>query len=188
MSTYAKIGNFGTNMRKNQSINSDYVYTELGDPFLHGNTFNPMGRESRRLMIDKCALSWTEDCDHFSRPWIRDYLIDQKDGTITTSQGDLIKQAAIRRFCVPLDCRSTQQLVDPTTIGSPSYTVFNTPCQMECVVDPQTIDLDPLMNRVLERPLDNAMLLMNICNTAKRKGVDLTGTKVGGACRILGIM
>lgn len=188
MSNYAKIDMFGTNMRKNQSINSDYVYTDLQDNFLHGNTFGPMGRESRRFMVDRCSKVWDGMCDNFSRPWIKDYLINQIDGTIATSEGMLIKEAAMRRFCTPIGCASTHQMVDPTTLGSPTYTEYNTPCQMQCQVDPAVIDQDPLMNRVLERPTENATLLMNICNTHKRLGIPLQGTKVGGVCKVLGII
>lgn len=187
MSNYAKIDTFGTNMRKNQTINSDFVYTELGDAFLHGNTFNPMGRESRRLMVDRCSKTWDGMCDNFSRPWIKDYLINQMDGTIASSQGMLIKEAAMRRFCNPIDCPSTKQLVDPTTLDSPSFTVYNSPCQFECKVDTNEIDRDTLMDRVLERPHENITLIKNICNTHKRLGVSLDGTKIGNMCKVVGI-
>ena len=185
--TYAKIAQFGTGMRKNQSINSDYVYTELQDPFLHGNTFGPMGRESRRLMISKCAQNWDESCDNFSRPWIHDKLINQYDGTITDSQGMLIKEAAMMRFCQPLDCAQTTQLVDPTVVNSPQYTVYNTPCQRQCMVNTSVINNDKLMNRVLENPVDNLTSIKNICNTHKRLNIPLNGTKIGTFCNLLKI-
>jgi len=188
--SYAKIENFGTNMRKNQSIDSAYVYTELQDPFLKqgGNRYTPAGRESMRLMVNKCANAWTPDCDNFTIPWYNQYWINQKDGTITSSEGNLIKQAAEMRFCNPLGCSGTTQLVDPTTINSPAYTTYNTPCQMDCSNwDPSTIDQDPLFMRVLERPIENATLLMNMCHSARRRGINIEGTKLNGVCRILGI-
>ena len=177
--SYVKIQDFGTCMRKDQSINSAFAYTELQDAFLHGNKFDPMGTSSRRLMTNKCALKWTPDCDTFYRPWINDKLIDQTDGTMTDSEGMLIKQAAVMRFCRPLGCEQTRQLVDPTTLDSPSYVVDTTPCQYVCDnYDPKTIDQDPLFNRVLMRPTENLTLLKNMYNTAKRKNINISGTKL----------
>ncbi len=183
--SYAKIAHFGSGMRKNQSINSDYAYTELDDSFLHGNTFGPMGRESRRLMVSRCSQNWDGMCENFKRPWIHDYLINQYDGTIADSEGMLIKDAAMMRFCEPIGCNSTRQLVDPTTVNSPSYTVYNTPCQRQCMVDPSTIDSDKLMNKVLENPIDNLTLIKNICNTHRNLKIPLTGTKINGICNLL---
>lgn len=177
--SYAKMQNYCTNMIKDQTINSVYAYTELQDPFLHGNTFGPMGMNSRPLMTYKCSLNWTPDCDTFYRPWIDDKLIDQTDGTIADSEGMLIKQAAKLRFCRPLGCAETRQLVDPTTLDSPSYVLLNTPCQFVCdKFDPKTIDNDPLFNRALMRPWENMTLLKNMYNTAKRNDVDISNTKL----------
>jgi hypothetical protein len=184
--SYVKIGNFGLNMKRDQSINSQYVYTVLDDPFLHGNTFNAMGRESRLLMVDKCSKNWDATCDVFYRPYIEDKVIDQTDGIMTTTQGMLVKEAAKKRFCSPVGCSGGKYLVDPTTINSPIYSTNDTPCQFECSsFNPKTLDKDPLFDRVLERPDENITLLKNMCNTARRKGIDIAGTKLEKVCKML---
>lgn len=188
---YAKISNFGADM-KSQSINSDYVYTLAQDAFLKGNTFGPAGRESRRLMVDKCSVQWTPECDNFKRDWYNDKWIDQSDGVITDSQGDLVRHAAKMRYCKPIWSTPSVQPVDPNTGGTSTYTVYgseneNWPLMYECSVDPSTIDNDTLMDKVLERPLENVQILSNICNTHKNNGSSLYGTKVGGFCAIMGI-
>jgi hypothetical protein len=39
------------------------------------------------------------------------------------------------------------------------------------------------MDRCLQNPTAAAPVLINICNTAKRNGTDLSGTKLGAVCQ-----
>ena len=50
-----------------------------------------------------------------------------------------------------------------------------------CEVNPETIDIDPVMDKILMKPQIAALILVNIYNTMKRKGTlgDLTKTKLG---------
>lgn len=73
--------------------------------------------------------------------------------------------------------------------NSPKITYYTNPinedsgCVPVCRVDPTQIDNDPVMNRMLANPLAAAPVMINICNTAKREGINLNGTKLGKVCQ-----
>ena len=77
---------------------------------------------------------------------------------------------------------------DPTVSGSPMVSFWSGQCNRHgnesCIpvyeVNPQTIDRDPVMNKILDKPIISWGLLVNIYNTAVRKKTidSLKGTKI----------
>lgn len=193
--SYVKFENFGMDL-SDWPIHNGMSYTVLDDNFpIASNKFGPRGIDSRKYMIDRCSMDWDGFCDNYSSKYIDYQYVDQKDGVKASLNEDLVRQSAKKRFCQFVGCNAVTKLVDPTNIDGPKYIDFihgannagDNNCMIVCQVDPVTIDSDPLMDRVLQAPEKNLMLLKNIANTHRHNKQSLEGTKLGRVIKLLNL-
>ena len=102
----------------------------------------------------------------------------------------LIANTAARKYLLNTggDCTLKWEQFDPTVASSPFVSSFvgtcnnqgNNGCVFEYGVDPKKIDNDPVMKRILAKPIIACGTLVNIYNTAVRKNKldELKGTMI----------
>ena len=199
---YANIRNFGS------PTNSEPLTVCLADTMDKsfqngsiGHLFGPRSKRCQAYMTEKCADKWDGYCEYFvqqngpNAPWPQNIPwpnIQQRPWetqlglpTLLTSGEQMLKGAAERRFCTYPTCQPTCEPFDPTNPNSQRVKYYPNECIPVCRVDPNTIDQDPLMDRMIANPTVTGGTLINICNTAKRDGTDLSGTKIGAFCEFL---
>lgn len=171
-----------------------------------GNLFGPRSQRCIDYMGQRCGKNWDGYCQYYyennsdtnswpnqrawpntSEPlaWQNDFGLNP---TLTTGE-QLLQNAARNRFCKMVNCQPRYEPFNPTNPDSVSIVYYETlnGCGQECVpvcnnFDPATLDNDPVMNRMLENPKAAASTLINMCNSAKRDGIDISGTKLGKVC------
>jgi hypothetical protein len=144
-------------------------------------------------MAERCAKNWDGFCsyyyDHNQTQQYPNTVQNYKSNEIIQRGlvvGEtLLTNSAQRRFCQFPGCVKVEEPFDPNVANSPLIYHYNSNCVPVCSVDPKTIDSDPLMNRCLANPNVALDTLVNICNTSKRMGVNLNGTKIGNFCNKL---
>jgi hypothetical protein len=210
-SSYAQIADFGSLNPPSPGTDNDpltYCLVETMDRnFQHGAnsvTYGPRSQACQAFMAERCAKNWDGFCEYYyvnnndnsqwpfdKQAWPNTFLPrNWANGLVPTlTNGEqLLQNAAELRYCSYRNCVPKKQPFNPLVAGSPMITTYYNPssyseeCIPVCNVDPKTIDQDPLMDRCLENPKAAALTLINICNTAKRQGTDLSGTKIGAVC------
>jgi len=168
-----------------------------------GHLFGPRTLRCQVYMSDRCAENWDGFCEYFyqkhgsSSEWpnnqkwpdIRNRTWETQAGlSIPLTTGEhLLKNTAEKKFCTIHGCSTKSMLFDPTNPNSPMITYYvndteHSTCLPVCRVNPDIIDNDIVMDRMLLNPEATAGTLINICNTAKNEGTDLSGTKIGAFC------
>ena len=165
-----------------------------------GANSGPRNQQCQSFMAQRCADKWDGFCEYYYqqygpngtamnrtawpspvwRPWEEKYGLN-----LQLSLGDqLLRDAAERKFCKLINCNATVQPLDPMDPNSVRVTTYSdyTGCVPVCTVNPKTIDDDPVMNRILDNPTVAAGTVINICNTSKNQGINLSGTKIGAVC------
>ena len=207
---YANYSKFGNNVQTPSSDPLTFCLVDTMDrKFQHGGTaadYGPRSQKCQAFMAQRCADKWDGFCEYFyvengsggswpnqqAWPNMAQPITDTTKYTGQLSTGSqLLGDAASRRFCTYANCAPTCESFDPMNPNSPKVYYYNNcnskDCSSDCIpictVDTTTIDQDPLMDRCLQNPTAAAPTLMNICNTAKREGLDLSGTKIGAFCQ-----
>lgn len=196
---YATISKFG----QNNSVSNDpltYCLTQTVDTEFHHPTApekftGPHSRNCQLFMAQRCADNWDGFCEYASYNTSKSYPNQVQTGNIPSltacrdlSTGDsLIHNATQRRFCKFPNCEMKSEPFDPNVASSPNVFYYTNEsgygdCVPVCTVDPSTIDNDTLMNKCLSNPKVATDVLINICNTSKRQGINLSGTKIGQFC------
>lgn len=202
-SAYSKIINFGPNiMDYNANPLSYCMNSHMDSEFTHGATGDLYGQHSAKcqmFMSDYCARKWDSNCEIASMNQNTQYPnnignCNQADGVVSMNltAGDiLIQNTASKKYLVEnYNCYWEYEPFDPTVANSPLVRKsFSDSCNLQgnvnCVpmyeVDPNTIDQDPVMDKILMKPSIAIFILVNIYNTMKRKGTlaSLQGTKLG---------
>ena len=185
---YSNISDFGSNAYS--AVNNPLTYcmnNTMDQRFLHGGHSDTLGQHSRScqlFMSEYCAKNWDGFCEIASRNPTLHY--PNQAGSCNTASGvacqgltageSLIRATAERKYLYKMHgAQRKYEPFDPTVPTSPmiSYWVSNTcsraaPGIPEYVVDPQKIDDDPVMDRILVKPLIAMNILINIYNTMKR--------------------
>jgi hypothetical protein len=152
-------------------------------------------------MSEYCANKWDKNCEIASRvageytPSIQQPLpnnllrVDSPAGCLGLTSGEiLIRNTAERKYRINIRRSDIKfEPFDPTVANSPmiSYEAGYEDATMFPValyaVDPNTIDKDPVMDKILIKPKIAFHILINIYNTMKRQGTlkNLSGTKLG---------
>lgn len=204
MSTYKCISNFGQGA-SNAPANNPLTYCldqTLDNEFIHGATGETIGgahgKHCQAFMSQYCANKWDDVCEYASNNRSTIYPNNlQRCGSGSDSEckgltaGDiLIQNTASRKYLVEMGgtCSLKYEPFDPTVASSPMVAFWEGACNTQgsggCVpvyaVDPKKIDSDPVMNKILAKPIIAWSVLLNIYNTAKRKGTlnELKGTKI----------
>ena len=142
-------------------------------------------------MSDYCAVDWNSNCEYASANTNSSYpnMIQQCNkvngacigsgiGSAFTQGEMLIRNTASKKYLTQesTNCAIKYQPFDPLTPTSPMIRYFEPVCNMRgnCVpvyeVDPDKIDEDPVMNKILSNPIIAMDILLNIYNSAKRMG------------------
>lgn len=200
MNTYKSISQFGSD--SHSLVNHPLSYcmgNNLNQRFLHGGHSDTFGQDSKQCqlyMAQYCSKKWDSFCEIASKNNNGSFP-NNVQGCIyygdvpckgLTSGEILIHNTAAEKYLFKMH-NSIEKFepFDPTVANSPlirywvndcSYTRSSVP---EYVVDPDKIDEDIVMNKILEKPIIAMNILVNIYNTMKRYGTlsKLRGTKLG---------
>ena len=198
---YSSISDFGSNAYS--PINNPLTYcvnNTMDQRFLHGGHSDILGQHSRPcqlFMSEYCADKWYAFCEIASHNKSKSYPNNIENctdsGNISyrdiTAGDTLIYNTASRKYLVKmLNAYKKYEPFDPTVPTSPmiSYWVSNN-CSnaisgvSEYAVDPDKIDDDIVMDKILMNPIIAMNILINIYNTMKRYGTlsKLKTTKLG---------
>lgn len=205
MSSYRCISNFGSGAA-NAPVNNPLTYClsqTVDTEFNHGGIAKTISGASSKncqaFMAQYCANDWDGACEYASKNIARVYP-NQLDKCGTgggvaceglTAGEVLIQNTATRKYLVEMggnQCSIKYEPFDPTVAASPLVAYWYNGCNTQgnggCVpiyaVDPKKIDNDPVMNKILNKPIIAWSLLINIYNTAKRlnKLDELKGTRI----------
>ena len=179
------------------------VGTEPTQRFNHGGDTSAYGQNSPEcqvLLAQKCSANWDEACEMASNQ--NGQLYSRNVSVYTTGNdnmgrdsGDLmVMNTAMEKYRVSMrtnpygshQCIQVTEQFNSLNPASPILTHYEGDCLGEYAVDPTTIDMDPVMNKILARPFAFMPLLRNIHSTMTRMGTigSLLGTKLGNFFRI----
>lgn len=185
---YSEIKNYGPNKLSLDQHPLTYCMIQGPDQmFIHGSnsyTINNNSLECQRYMSEYCANEWDGFCD------VASLRKDKYNPADKFTAGEmLVANTAERKYLKDMiNGRRVFQPFNPVDYSSPiiNYWASGAPIYE---VDPETIDTDPVMNRVLQNPYASRELLLNIYNTMKRKGsVDkLKNTNLGKFYEYIGL-
>ena len=203
--SYARIVNFGPSVEK-APCNNPLTYcmtSDLDNSFIHtaGERRGPYSSACQMFMSDYCANDWNGVCEVASRNTNNQFpntsmpcdkggggCLGAGMGSQFTQGENLIRNTAAKKYLSKMssNCGLKYEPFDPQVPTSPmiSYWEANNDLRSGCVpmyeVDPKTIDNDPVMNKILSKPIIGMDIILNIYNTAKRLGkLDLLkGTKL----------
>lgn len=200
---YTSIKNFGSNALS--EVNNPLTYcltTDLDNAFMHGGQANILRRDSRPCQLflsEYCAQGWDNFCEvashnqniSFPNGMVRPFGGHPPPGT---TQGDmLIRNTAERKYLVQMiNGQEVFEPFDPVVANSPLISSWRpVGCQVGgsgqltmapiYAVNPNTIDGDVVMDKILARPHIAQDILVNIYNNMKRLNTlqNLKGTKLG---------
>lgn len=200
---YERILPFGASPNNSLPIfNNDPVTMCVGvEPtqlFNHGGNTDAYGQNSPEcqvLLAQRCANFWDGACETASRQngslYNRNVPV-YSDGTsnIGIDTGDLmLRNTAMEKYRINIrtnpagsnECKMVTTQFNPLNPASPYLTYYQGDCLGEYAVNPATIDFDPVMNKILDKPAMFLPLLYNIRNTMARNGTlqMLVGKRLG---------
>jgi hypothetical protein len=194
MSNYRCISNFGPKASNSPSTNplSYCLLQTVDNGFNHGGMAmgidNAYGQQCQVFMSEYCANKWDGICEFKSKDSTTLYPNSTEYRGVPCYQQtfgeNLIANTAARKYLIKLSnsCPIKYEPFDPTVASSPLISMWGSDenCQPQYGVDPTTIDSDPVMNKILAKPIIAWSILVNIYNTAKRNGKlnSLRGTKL----------
>lgn len=201
MSNYRSIANLGQSTPSPSSNPLTYCLLQTTNPlFDHGGIAGTISgansKNCQTFMAEYCAKNWNGVCEFKSQDKSVTYPNSDQSGAFNEvlfdglTAGDvLVANTAKRKYLTAMgNCKLEYQPFDPTVASSPMISnwagVGNRQGNRSCVpvyqVDPAKIDKDPVMNKILDKPEIAWSLLVNIYNTAVRKGTlkDLKGTRL----------
>ncbi len=201
MSAYANISSFGSNAQS--AVNDPITYcmtNNLDSRFMHGGQSDTLGTYSKSCqayMGQYCAKGWDDFCEIASNNqntyWPNNAQpCNQPSDTACkglTSGEYLVHNTAMEKYLVKMgNCVAKFEPFDPTVASSPMVKYYRNDgcsysgrCVPEYGVDAKEIDKDPVMDKILARPVIAFDILVNIYNSMKRKGNlgGLKNTKLG---------
>lgn len=194
---YSSISSFGPTAQS--QINNPLTYClndNIDQKFLHGTNPSITGQDSKpcqAFLADYCAEHWDGFCEIASKNnniSFPNNISGSTEGHVGMTSGDiLIKNTASRKYMIGMgNCVQKFEPFDPTVPNSPiiSYWIPNDGnytgnCTPIYAVDPNTIDNDIVMDKILSKPSIAIEILGNIYTTMKRNNTlnNLKNTKLG---------
>lgn len=201
MSSYRYLSTFGESAASDPSNNplTYCVSPTMDTGFLHGGIGKtltaPESEHCRAFMAEYCATNgWNNVCEKMSQNGLRRYPNQLQLKNMPSdieckglTEGEiLIANTAARKYIKQMNgqCNLVVEPFNPLDAASPMITLWRGVNSESCVpiygVDPKTIDNDPVMHKLLDKPTIAWQLLTNIYNTAKREGTlhQLSGTRL----------
>lgn len=196
---YVTLANFGGSVVNTLPVyNNDPVTYCVGDNasqrFNHGSNASIYGQNSRPCQIymaQRCADKWDGICEYASGPHANNEYAIRADAlgagnsqvSGLTPGEILIRNTALAKYRTKMhNCTLRAEPFDPINPTSPWIKSWvGRYCVPEFEVDPSTIDSDPVMHKILDKPQIAMQMLLNIRNTMKRKNTLglLKGTRLG---------
>lgn len=194
---YSKIARFGPN--EYSPVNNPLTYClgkNMDIKFLHGSSAMSIdGQQSKACqayLSQYCAENWDGFCEFASKNTNTDYPnnwgTNESPCKDLTAGEMLVNNTAKRKYLKTMN-NGVQKFApfDPNVASSPliSYWVPGSGYSDHCVpvysVNPDEIDNDVVMHKLLENPKIAPDILININNTMRREGTlnSLEGTKLG---------
>ena len=177
MPGYRLISSIGQHSQNNSNPLNYCLVTELDSGFNNGNyskiTYN--SKKCQDFMSTYCSTNWNQICE------ISSQNLDSVNNNV--QYGDLlIANTASKKYITEMGgCNIKYEPFDSTVSNSPLISYWTgTDCIPVYEVNPQTIDSDPVMNQLLNKPTIAFDILLNIYNTSLRKNTinSLKGTKI----------
>lgn len=187
---YRQISCFGSN---NSSVNDPLTYcmTDTMDKdFIHspvGNLYGPSSKNCQLYMAQRCAQKWDGFCEnYYQNQKSKQYpntvqncnAFNQVEcGNVNLGE-TLLLNTAVNKYCRFPGAKVQEFPFDPTVANSPMIKqVDNTNVVPVCDnIDPNKINNDPVMHRLLANQHYHQGLLKNIYNNSQRAGINLQGT------------
>ena len=194
--SYKLVYNFGS-PGENPSMKSHPLTYCLSDGlsigFNHGShadTYKNNGRNCQLFLSEYCANNWDNFCELSSKNNSKQYVNHENNYLLKeqTAGDALIYNTASKKYLVDMiNGEKKWEPFDPTVANSPmiSYWVNDHSKGHKKIpvysVNPETIDDDPVMNKIIKKPSIAMDILINIYNTMKRNDTlkKLKGTKLG---------
>lgn len=177
----------------------------LNNKFAHGSSggqITPYSMQCQAFMSTRCASNWDTKCEFASNDSEVRYpnMISKCGNPTFTSQqltaGDiLVANTAEKKYGkLSGNCFVKREQFDPTVLTSPFIEYQATPechtgscfnsldyCKTTYDIDPTTIDQDPVMNKILDKPQIAAQLLYKLYYNLKRnnKLKQIENTRLG---------
>lgn len=207
---YQNISSFGPEV-KSLAINNPLSYclsTGMDNSFMHGGyagkVLDRKSEPCQSYISEYCSNNWDEYCELESKNQYKmPNVINTQQNTLSNSvvgltAGEvLIYNTAIKKYVIRREgnCQQVKKQFDPTVGSSPMYSEWvsgessctQSTCdnQGSCVfvygVNASTIDSDPLMNKILDKPIIALDILKKIYVDMKREGTlsQLSGKRLG---------
>ena len=199
--SYRSISNFGSGVG-NSPIYNPLLYIlsdDLNNKFTYGaitgNISNANSELSQEYIAQYCAANtneWDKGGVCYNLSYNKSKRHPNLIGKYTQlgcckqlTEGEiLIKNTASRKYLSNMygNCNIRYEQFDLTVASSPMVALYPTHqhCIFEYEVNPDEIDNDPVMNKILNKPSIALDILINIYNTAKRKNIlkNLKDTKL----------
>lgn len=207
MSSYSKINVFG-NGASNSPMNNPLTYcavSPLDAEFNHtlGSYLGPYSFQCQKFMSQYCSNNFDGVCEYMSKN--NDTRFPSYQGNRAMASGcsagngigsgvsagdNLVRNTATEKYLVKMssNCVRKYEPFDPTVASSPLisswYPVGGGTCVPVYAVDVKVIDNDPVMNKILEKPMLFIDILANIFNNSRNGVVPqywdaLKSTKLG---------
>lgn len=196
---YQQVANFGASYNNSNPVfNNDPLTMCIGNNpaqrFNHGGNVDSYGQDSepcQAYLSQRCAKTWDMPCEIASRQTDR-AVASVGDGSMMAgfNSGDLmLRNTAMEKYRVSMrsssdstqQCQVKSEPFNTLIPASPILTRYVGDCIGEYAVDPETIESDPVMNKILNKPNAFVSLLNNIRETMIRNGSfgRLAGTRLG---------
>ena len=207
---YQNISSFGYHV-KGLAVNNPISYclsNGMDNSFMHGGhagkILNRSSKPCQSYLSEYCSNNWDEYCELESKNDSRLYnSINMNQNSLTnvnvglTAGEVLLYNTASKKYVIRREgtCKLVSTQFDPTVASSPMYTewVGGDSCSTgycgesgaDCVpvygVNPSTINNDPLMNKILDKPSIAIDILKKIYIDMKKEGTlpQLKGTRIG---------
>lgn len=203
---YARMQNFGKGSMKPHCEGDNtpltYCLAQTCDKNFQNAPYGifqgPESRSCQLYMGDRCAKQWDGFCEYMYQQYKNpsDFPNNRARPNMftanplfsevsTSTMGDAFLDNVLKqRFCQFPNCVKKCEKFDPLVPNSPDIFYWigknNEKCIPVCnLIDPKTIDQDPVMNHALDNPKACWETLVNIINTCKNQGIDLSGTRLG---------
>lgn len=197
MSEYTLLSNFGRNVYNiSENPLNHCLLSPLDSAFINGSGSNRVSgmnsHHCQAFMSDYCANNWNNTCEILSEStqqntvnslsiYSLDMLNPLKNHNNELTSGDiLLLNVAYKKYLKNGSCNIKHEPFDSMVVNSPLISLWDKHCIPVFEVDPKIIDEDPVMNKLLLKPLVGLNILVNIYNTAIRKNTidSLRGTKL----------
>lgn len=198
--TYKSVSEFGSNSYS--PVNNPLTYCmgqNMDQCFLHGGNARIYGQHSKpcqQYLSQYCADKWDGFCEFASQNisvMYPDQFSDSTNAGVVGCNGGtagdaLIFNTAARKYLSKMNgAHKKWEPFDPTVATSPmvSYWVSDYASSTQGIpeysVNSKEIDNDPVMNKILAKPVIAMNILINIYNTMKRYNTisSLKGTRLG---------